>query len=486
VLAKNLPKVFHPEKIRGKFFRVGKKFTKSVPPRKNPRKIFSCWQKIYQKRSTQKKSAENFFTCWQKMAHQKKNHAGYLNGKNFYFYFSPIHSSQTATPLARRPNSHFKKPAMSELIATEATPLAVEQGLVPTAPNSPTGEYCTPTKISPEPMSLDTPATPTKRRLDPFPLSELRPVKRVLFNKGDDPFPTEEDTNKYYAQLVKPDPYTEVDRMELKNPFSHYIRTFCLKPETFSEYRADAVILNVDFGTPKNFDHHAYTGFLEMLPFVNAHVLHFNRMRLPMPYSNTILNEGENGLFGYKMTMRMTPIECEAHNDLEEDDSPSRFFDLTAWAPFRTAIYPWATSYHFYKETGYVMLKDCPQKEDDDEQYNFEPQFTFHCAGSSFEGTFSELPDTKEIQLEMKLNLHRHVFDMRTVTSHLDLVATVNVVTGDCTVNNLPKTGSVHRTPHVSFEEPNTGLRVRKCSYTIFYSNDLVFNFTLSFIREEI
>jgi hypothetical protein len=35
-LAKNLPKVVHPEKIRGKFFLVGKKFTKSGPPRKNP------------------------------------------------------------------------------------------------------------------------------------------------------------------------------------------------------------------------------------------------------------------------------------------------------------------------------------------------------------------------------------------------------------------------------------------------------------------
>ena len=40
VLAKNLPKVIHPEKIRGKIFRVGKKFTKNDPPRKNPRKIF--------------------------------------------------------------------------------------------------------------------------------------------------------------------------------------------------------------------------------------------------------------------------------------------------------------------------------------------------------------------------------------------------------------------------------------------------------------
>jgi hypothetical protein len=40
LLAKNLPKVIHPEKIRGKFFRVGKKFTKSDPPRKNLRKIF--------------------------------------------------------------------------------------------------------------------------------------------------------------------------------------------------------------------------------------------------------------------------------------------------------------------------------------------------------------------------------------------------------------------------------------------------------------
>jgi len=374
---------------------------------------------------------------------------------------------------------------MSELTATEATPLAVEQGLVPTAPNNPTGEYCTPTKVSPEPMSLDTPATPTKRRLDPFPLSELRPVKRVLFNKRDDPFPTEKDTKNYYAQLDRPDTYTEVDQVELNNRFAHYIRTFRLKREHFSQHRDDDVILNVDFATQKNFDHHAYTGFSDMLPFVNAHVLHFIKLRLPMPYSNTILTEGENGLFGYKMTMRMTPSQCEVHYDLEGDDSHSRFFDLTAWDPFLTPVYQWATSYHFYKKTGYVMLKDCPQKEDDDEQYNFEPQFTFHCAGSSFEGTFSELPDTKEIQLEMKLNLNRHVFDMRTVTSHLDLVATVNVVTGDCIVKNLPKTGSVHRTPHVFFEEPNTGLRVRKCSYTIFCNKDFVFTFILSFIREE-
>jgi hypothetical protein len=40
VLAKNLPKVVHPEKIRGKIFRVGKKFTKNDAPRKNPQIFF--------------------------------------------------------------------------------------------------------------------------------------------------------------------------------------------------------------------------------------------------------------------------------------------------------------------------------------------------------------------------------------------------------------------------------------------------------------